>query len=198
MDNAIENNLQWYAIRVTYSRELAVKGYLDDRDIGNYVPMHCIERTVAGRKHKEWQPMIHNLIFIHTTAELLRQLKTTTTLPICYIMNRAEQTPLTIPDRQMEDFMQVVAAQDGRAEILDPQAAKLANGDWVRVTEGPFAGVEGRYICHKGRHKVAVEIRGVATALTAYIARRSVERTEPPGNAGKKVQHVGLHPAVDK
>ena len=36
---------QWYAIRVTYSREMAAKSYLDSIGIESYVPMHFAERT---------------------------------------------------------------------------------------------------------------------------------------------------------
>ena len=34
---------QWYAIRVTYSREMAAKSYLDSIGIESYVPMHFAE-----------------------------------------------------------------------------------------------------------------------------------------------------------
>ena len=35
-----QNEQQWYAIRVTYSREMAAKSYLDSIGIESYVPMH--------------------------------------------------------------------------------------------------------------------------------------------------------------
>ena len=96
---------QWYAIRVTYSREMAAKSYLDSIGIESYVPMHFAERTYGGKRRKVWEPLIHNLLFIRTSADRLREIKATTTLPIRYIMDRESKSPTVIPERQMQDFM---------------------------------------------------------------------------------------------
>lgn len=46
--------LAWYALRITYSRELAFKQYLDDRNIENFIPMRY-EYVVKGRgKYVNW------------------------------------------------------------------------------------------------------------------------------------------------
>lgn len=171
-----ENRREWFAIRVTYSRELMVKSYLDDCGIENYIPMHPAERTVKGIKRKILVPLIHNLIFIRTSARKLKLIKAGTDLPIRYIMNRENRQPVIIPERQMRDFMTVVDSQNEFVEIVVPQTADFSKGDPVRVTGGPFAGIEGRYIRHKGHSKVAVEIRGIATALTAFVPTKYIEK----------------------
>ena len=158
---------QWYAIRVTYSREMAAKSYLDSIGIESYVPMHFAERTYGGKRRKVWEPLIHNLLFIRTSADRLREIKATTTLPIRYIMDRESKSPTVIPERQIE-----------HVEIVAPQDVDLEKGDPVRVTEGIFAGIEGRYIRHKGHSKVAVAIRNVATALTAYIPLKYIAKID--------------------
>ena len=33
----------WYALRVTYARELKVKSFFDDIDVESFIPMQCIE-----------------------------------------------------------------------------------------------------------------------------------------------------------
>ena len=38
-----ETDLKWFAIRVTYSREMALKGYLDQYGIESFIPMHYKE-----------------------------------------------------------------------------------------------------------------------------------------------------------
>lgn len=116
---------QWYAIRVTYSREMAAKSYLDSIGIESYVPMHFAERTYGGKRRKVWEPLIHNLLFIRTSADRLREIKATTTLPIRYIMDRESKSPTVIPERQMQDFMAVVATQNEHVEIVAPQDVDL-------------------------------------------------------------------------
>lgn len=81
-----------------------------------------------------------------------------------------------IPDRQMQDFMAVIATRNEHVEIVEAQKFALTGGDRVRVTGGIFAGIEGCYVRHKGHSKVAVEIGGLATALTAYVPAKYVER----------------------
>lgn len=179
-----ENRKEWFALRVTYSRELKVKAWLDALRIESYVPMHFEERTYNGQSRKVWTPLIHNLLFIRLSAAELRTLKSATDLPIRYIMDRASGSPAVIPERQMHDFMAVVATCDRHVEIVPPESVDLSRGDRVRVTGGPFAGIEGRYIRHKGHSKVAVAIRDVATALTAYVPTRFIEKldTDTPPN----------------
>ena len=124
-----ENKQRWYALRVTYGREMLVKGYLDGIGVESYIPMHFARRTYGERTRKVWEPLIHNLLFIRTSALRLKEIKASTTLPIRYIMDR-----------------------------------------------GVFAGIEGRYIRHKGHSKVAVAIKDIATALTAYVPLRYIEK----------------------
>ena len=144
-----ENRQYWYALRVTYGREMLVKGYLDGIGVESYIPMHFARRTYGERTRKVWEPLIHNLLFIRTSALRLKEIKASTTLPIRYIMDR---------------------------ETKAPQDVDLAGGDAVRVTGGVFAGIEGRYIRHKGHSKVAVAIKDIATALTAYVPLRYIEK----------------------
>lgn len=177
MEEIPENREQWYALRVTYCRELAVKSYLDDRNIGNYLPMHWVEKIVNGKRRRFRVPLIHNLIFVRTSHEGLQRLKRTTDLPICYLMDRATRSPMVIPERQMNDFIAVVTTQDN-AEIVLSGAFDLSGGDRVEVIEGPFKGVEGIYIRHKGRGRVAVAIHDIATALTAYIPLKFIRKTD--------------------
>lgn len=175
---------QWFAIRVTYSREMMVKRYLDSCGVESYIPMHFAEKIYNGLRRRVLEPLVHNLIFIRTTAGRLREIKTGTLLPIRYIIDRETHAPTVIPDRQMQDFMAVVATQHERIEVVPTESLDLRSGDRVRVTQGPFAGIEGRYIRHKGHSKVAVEIRNIATALTAYVPAAFVEKL-PETAAGR-------------
>lgn len=173
-----QNEQQWYAIRVTYSREMAAKSYLDSIGIESYVPMHFAERTYGGKRRKVWEPLIHNLLFIRTSADRLREIKATTTLADPLHHGPRKQIAHGDSGAADADFMAVVATQNEHVEIVAPQDVDLEKGDPVRVTEGMFAGIEGRYIRHKGHSKVAVAIRNVATALTAYIPLKYIAKID--------------------
>lgn len=55
--------LFWYAVRVTYSRELALKEYLDGECIENFIPMHYEYIVKNERRVRKLVPAVHNLVF---------------------------------------------------------------------------------------------------------------------------------------
>lgn len=166
---------QWFALRVTYARELKIKDYLDSQQIECYVPMQYEMRTRGERRRRMLVPAIHNLLFVRIDAATLRELKTTD-LPIRYMMDRETRRPIVIPDKQMEDFIRIVASGIEHVEVVDSQRVRFSEGDRVRVTAGPFCGVEGVYVRYKGHSKVALSIGGLLTALTAYVPLDCVEK----------------------
>ena len=47
----------WYALRVTYARELKVKQSFDEKGIESYVPMRMVERRFFGKRRKKENPV---------------------------------------------------------------------------------------------------------------------------------------------
>lgn len=167
---------QWYAIRVTYNRELKVKHELDRKHIENFLPMKYRIVQRGERQIKELVPAIHNLIFVYMTKEDLADYKSSTTLPIRYIMDREKRQPITIPEKQMQNFITVAGTRDEHLVYLDSSCSSFHNGDKVRVTGGLFEGAEGYFIRIKGDRRVVVSIEGIATVATAFIHPSLIEK----------------------
>ena len=140
--------LHWYALRITYSRELVLKEYLDAEGIENFIPMHYIYIVKGERKMRKLVPVVHNLVFVHTTRKQLDEIKEVrgSVLPIRYIMDRETRQPITIPDVQMRNFIAVAGNFDQQLVYLDPTCVNMAKGTRVRITGGIFEGVEGEFI----------------------------------------------------
>lgn len=160
---------QWFAIRVTYNREMKVKRELDSLHIENFLPMtHRI--VIRGeRKIKELVPAIHNLIFVYITATELKSYKATTSLPIRYIMNRETREPIVIPERQMKNFIAVAGNISEQIVYLEPNLSNFKKGDKVKIIGGVFEGAEGYFMRIKGDRRVVVCISGIAAVATAFI-----------------------------
>ena len=169
-----ENN--WYAIRVTYNREMKVKHEMDALHIENFLPMKYRIRMRGERRIKEKVPAIHNLIFIYTTQEKLQEIKQTTTLPIRYIMNRETKTPVTIPLDQMQNFIAVSGSIDEQVIYLEPDITIFKKGDKVRITGGVFKDAEGYFMRIKGDRRVVVCLQGIAAVATTFIHPSLVEK----------------------
>ena len=168
----------WFPMRVTYSREMKVKGELDRLGIECFVPM--TQRLVESQKDGETElrrmlvPAINNLIFVRSTQERLSELKRTNEVlePLRYMMDRTagiEYEIMTVSDQQMENFLRVARMTDESVMFLDEKSIVGKEGKRVRVMGGAFEGVEGVIRRVKRCKRVVVEIECVASVAIAHV-----------------------------
>ncbi len=135
--------LFWYAVRVTYSRELALKEYLDGECIENFIPMHYEYIVKNERRVRKLVPAVHNLVFIRSSRERIDRIKDEMgmTLPIRYIMDRESRQPIVVPTSQMRSFMAVAGSYDQQLVYLEPSAVAFRKGQRVqfKVTIGEYS-----------------------------------------------------------
>lgn len=166
----------WYAIRVTYHRELKVKEDLDARGITSFVPMQYRREERNGVMVKRLVPSVHNLIFIHTTPSEMVEYKKTTNMPIRYIMNRETHKPIIVPSNEMENFIKVAGTYDEKLIYINPDPGDFTKGERVRIIGGPFAGAEGLFVRIKGDRRVLVNILGLVAVATTYVHPSMIEK----------------------
>lgn len=171
----------WYAIRVTYNRELKVKADLDARGITNFVPMQYRREERHGVMVKRLVPSVHNLIFIHLTPSEMKEYKMSTELPIRYIMNRETHKPITVPTREMENFMKVAGTYDEKLIFLNPNPGDFSQGERVRIIGGMFAGAEGVFVRFKGDRRVVINIEGLVAVATTFVHPSMIEKITEDG-----------------
>ena len=169
------SNIQWFPMRVTYGREEAVKKELDQDGVENFLPMR--EDWVFDEKrvpHRRLMPAIRNLIFIHSSQEKITQLKMYRReyQSLRYMTNVFSDTDkiLTVPDREMDNFIRVASVQDDRVQFLEYNHEFLAKpGKRVRVTDGDFKGSEGIIRRIKKNQCVVVQVEGVAAVAITFV-----------------------------
>ena len=166
----------WYAIRVTYNRELKVKEDLDTRGITNFVPMQYRREERNGVMVKRLVPSVHNLIFIHITPSDMKEYKMTTDLPIRYIMNRETHKPIIVPSREMENFIKVAGTYNEKLIYLNHDPGDFAKGERVRIIGGAFAGAEGVFVRVKGDRRVIVNVEGLVAVATTFVHPSMIEK----------------------
>ena len=159
----------WYAIRVTFNREMKVKEDLDLRGIESFIPMKYVIGTRRGRRVKKLVPTIHNLIFFHIEPSLMKEYKATTRLPIRYIMNPATKKPVVVPDKEMKNFIAVAGTYEEQLVYITPKPGQFTRGDKVRILGGPFEGAEGILKRVKGDSRVVVSVQGLVAIVTTSI-----------------------------
>ena len=165
----------WFPMRVTYSRELKVKAELDRLEIENFVPMtYKLVNTDTGNPRCELMPAINNLIFVHSTQKIISHLKLKNQVlePLRYMMDyiaEEKQTIMTVPDRQMENFMRVTSKTDNSVMFLDDKCVVGKEGKHVLITGGSFEGVTGVIRRVKRCKRVVIELEGIASVAIAFV-----------------------------
>lgn len=168
----------WFPMRVTYAREMKVKAELDRLGIENFVPMTY--RIVESRKQGEVEsrrvlvPAINNLIFIRSCQERISELKAKNELlePLRYMMDHTAgeaHTIMTVPGRQMENFMRVASKTDDSVMWLDDETIVGKEGKRVEIMGGAFEGVTGVIRRIKRCKRACVEIEGIASVAIAWV-----------------------------
>lgn len=170
------DSVKWWALRVAYNQGLRAKHELRGLGIENFLPMTSKTILRGQRKVKVQIPAIQNLIFIHSTFNRLEEYHNLTQLPVRYIMDRATDSPLCVPDNQMDSFIAVAGHPEEQVIYLAAEAKSLKKGDLVRVTGGLFRGAEGYFIRLKGDRRVVVNIPGVAAVATTFVHPSLIEK----------------------
>ena len=163
----------WFPMRVTYQREMKVKGELDRLGIENFVPMRYKVVDEENPKRK-LVPAINNLIFVRSTQERISGLKTKNEVlePLRYMMDRMasrEHAVMTVADRQMENFMRVASRTDDSVMFLDDESVVGKEGKRVEIISGAFEGVTGVIRRVKRCKRVVVELEGIASVAIAFV-----------------------------
>lgn len=174
---------QWYALRVTYGRELTAKQHLDDQAIDAFIPMRY-EYVIRGKKkEKKLVPAISNLIFVRTSKLQIDILKRTTLPYLRYIIRRDEEQrfPLVVREEDMENFIRVARRVEEDIRYLSPDDYDLKKGERVRVIGGPFVGAVGILVKVKGARakRVVVELEDMLHLAAAAIPVNWIEPIAP-------------------
>lgn len=165
--------MQWFALRVTYGRELKLQSLLREQGIETFIPMKNIIKTSDGKTGLASVPAINNLIFAYSAKNTLNdwiKLEGETSMTR-FIWDKNTREPIVVPQRQMEDFIKVSESGCEDLVYLSEVSPKLREGQRVKVISGPFAGIEGTVVRIRQSRRVLVELPGLMAVATAYIQK---------------------------
>ena len=188
MNERTPDVLHWYPMRVTYSRELQTKSFLESVGVECFIPMRYEQIDGRHPRHQELRPAIHNLIFVHASQSRITEMKMTRRemAPLRYMMRPVHDDKgqtvrheiIVVPDLQMDNFMRVASIADDRVFFIENLDFAGKPGQRVRVVDGDFAGVEGIIKRVKKNKRVVVQIEHVAAVAIAFLPSVYLEPIE--------------------
>lgn len=191
-DATAAETLSWYLLRASYGMERKAKEALDGKHIETFLPTEKVKSEEGGKVTWREQSLIPNLLFVRSTEQQLRKAINDCKLKHLhfYLVPQKQQlgdlrmvdryVPLVIPDEQMLEFRRWNGVDDTHKLFVPEAELTLELGEWVRVTDGKFAGLQGRVCRLKGQTRVGISIDGLGTLFTAYIPKAFLEHIDPP------------------
>jgi transcription termination/antitermination protein NusG len=158
----------WYACYTRARHEKQVEAQLKQRGMDSYLPVVQQVRQWSDRKKAVQFPLFPSYVFGRFT---LSEVHTVLTTPGVSTIVRANGYPTPIPIADLENVRKFVAAIAESGLDPDPRPF-LTEGQWVRVLEGPFEGVEGVVVERRGRKRVLVGLAAIGQGLEVDIDTR--------------------------
>ncbi|MGN0282464.1 MAG: UpxY family transcription antiterminator [Prevotella sp.] len=173
----------WYALRVTYGREMKAYDYLVGKHVEAYYPTIKTVKEVDGKRKFVEESRIPNIFFARGTEEEIKSfVYDNVNLPHLRFYYRYThegarliKKPLIVPDYQIEGLKIICASESEDVVIVSPEIRKFQAGQTVRVIEGVFSGVIGKVARYHGQQRVAIIIDGLMTIASAYVPSAFLE-----------------------
>lgn len=159
---------KWFVASVRSCQERKIAEKLSARGIRAYVPVQKVKRQWSDRVKIVDKLLIPGIVFIHcdekTRLELFDWLYGIT----FFLMDRSREihVPLTVPDRQMDDFMRVVRAYNGDPNLTVVEQ-EIGDGDTVRIIRGPLEGFVCECVEIQDRHKIIIRLGELGSLLAS-------------------------------
>lgn len=173
---------KWFVTRV-YKNEKKAEVLLKEAGLSFFIPKHYEVRTYHGKKYRVLVPVIPGIVFIYACRKEIQDFRVRFSgLPLQYVMKgrrsfSGEKNYLTVPERQMENFIKIAAHYEEEIVYYKPEEIALDKGVRIRVHGGVFDGVEGILAKVKGKRskRVVVVIEEIAAVATTEITPELIE-----------------------
>ncbi len=161
---------RWYACYTRARHEKQVEAQLGQKGIESYLPVAPQLRQWKDRKKLVSWPLFPSYVFGLFTLGAVHDVLA---IPGVSTIVRTRGFPTPIPDEEMTNVRRLVTAA-GEAGVLPEVRPLIRKGEWVRVTEGPFQGVEGVVVEQRGRRRVLVGLAAIGQGVEIDINAQAV------------------------
>ena len=170
------NDEAWYAMRVTYGRELKIQAAMNGK-FETFIPK-CYKTVERFRKrHYELTSCISNLLFVYGTKNQIEEerqkqaeIKNDKKWHLLNFIMNHENKMITVPNKQMEDFIRISNLPVEEIIPLDIREGESLTGQRVKVIDGPLVGIEGFIKRIEGNKRVVVTIDGMLATALKFIS----------------------------
>lgn len=162
------NNPNWYALYTRHRFEKRVAARLDEKGIENFLPLQTVVRQWSDRRKKVEQPLFNCYVFVR--IHLQKRLSALDTGGVVRMVTFAG-APSPIRDEEIEAVRRILS---GEVEYESTPAYEFDSGQKVEVVRGPLRGIRGRFVEHRGRRKLLVNIDQISQGICIEVDESDV------------------------
>jgi transcription termination/antitermination protein NusG len=152
----------WYPLYVKSRSEKKVYTALTEKNYEVYLPLFKTKRRWSDRWKKVQLPMFPGYIFVRTNPKHKTFILSIDNVVGFIIFNREMAR---IPDEQID----IIRRFTEHPELVRVGTGKLREGQWVKVTSGPFSGMKGRISKVKNMSRLHIGIDVLSRILSVEI-----------------------------
>lgn len=170
--------VRWYVTKSQYS-PLSYREKLTSAGLEFFLPTRFVIQDIGGRRMRMERPVIFNFVFVRGTIFQVKDFCIKNQgLHLVYRHrhidekeNTEEKMVMTVSDKEMNMFARTIGEYTQDVPFVKPTEVDLEKGDYVRILEGPFAGVEGVLMSQQGKDggRVLVSLSKVIAVPTLEI-----------------------------
>jgi transcriptional antiterminator RfaH len=158
---------RWYVIRSKPRCESTAQTHLERQGFRTYFPRILQPTRVRGRWLDRIEPLFPRYLFLQLDVEKQALAPVRSTVGVTDIVRFGAEYA-TVLDEIVQDLMDSAERETGLHQLREPL---FERGVHVRVSEGPFSGLEGAFECHEGEERVLIllEVLGRQTRVRIPI-----------------------------
>ena len=165
------NNCKWLVLRDLKRPNAKERAWqmLRDKGFEVFTPLKEQIRVAGSRKIRERVPVLPDLLFVKAAQEDLDGIVARIpTLQYRFVRGAAFGTAMTVPDREMEQFIAAVSLDPDPVYFRPDEITPEMCGRSVRIVDGPLGGYEGVLVRVSGKRKRHVLV-SIPDLLSAAI-----------------------------
>ncbi|MDR0970875.1 MAG: UpxY family transcription antiterminator [Bacteroidales bacterium] len=181
-DKCLYDEVLWYALRA-YKAEKKMEKILIEKGYDYFIAKKYKNTIYKGKKKRILTLAIPSLIFVHSSANKINELKLISSGSLQYMTFPCGKVNkrIVIRDDEMENFISVATKYEKEElSYVNPNEIPLEKGQKVRIIGGEFDGLVGTLLKIKGRRnkRLVVSLNQINFAIAIELKVDKIEVIE--------------------
>jgi transcription antitermination factor NusG len=166
---------RWYACYTRARHEKRVERMLQERAVETFLPLVPRESQWKDRRKTVDWPLFPGYVFGRFDVQESYRILS---VPGVVHLVKADGRPVPIDEAELDNVRLFARALRSGADVEAEPCTYFAEGEWVEVTDGPFAGVRGVVSERRGRRRVVIGLHAIGQGMELQIETRYLRALE--------------------